>query len=101
MVITMLELLEKLEELKDELDKLEIFSNLEESIQKIKKNQELINKIKKYNETLNNNLRLDIYNYDEIKEYKKLENEINFLILSINNKFNLINDKRSCNHESN
>ncbi len=95
------ELYEKLDKVKAELDNLDIFKELDDSIKRVKDNKELMDKIDLYNRTKSNDLRLEIYNYDEIKEYKKLENEVNLLILGINNRLKKINNKRSCHHESN
>lgn len=92
------EIYDKLDEVKYILDHQEIFDKLNESLEKIKLNGELINKIKKYNETKDENLRLDIYQYEEIKEYKNLENEVNLLILQINQKLKKIKDVGGCNH---
>lgn len=92
------EIYDKLDEIKNNLDHLEIFDKLNKSLEKIKLNDELINKIKKYNETKDENLRLDIYQYEEIKEYKNLENEVNLLILQINQKLKRIKSVGGCNH---
>lgn len=92
------EIYDKLDEVKNSLNHLEIFDKLNESLEKIKLNDELINKIKKYNERKDENLRLDIYQYEEIKEYKNLENEVNLLILQINQKLKKIKDVGGCNH---
>ena len=101
MVRDMSELIEKIEELKKELDQLEVFDELKLLQKQIYCNSELVDKIKKYNETINQSLRLDIYQYDEMKQYKKIENEINLIILEINQRLNLITDKRGCHHASN
>lgn len=95
------EIYEKLYKLEAELDKLDLFKDLGIAYKKVNKNKELLSKIDEFNKTKDNNLRLDIYNYDEIKEYKRLENEVNLLILNINNKLKKINNERSCVHESN
>ena len=71
------ELYEKLDLVKQELDNLELFQQLDDSLNKIKNNNELMKKINKYNECSDEALRLDIYNYEEFMEYKKLENEVN------------------------
>ena len=94
----MKEIYDKLDEVKYILDHQEIFDKLNESLEKIKLNDELINKIKKYNETKDEKLRLDIYRYEEIKEYKSHENEVNLLILQINQKLKKIKDVGGCNH---
>ena len=90
------EVYNNLDIVKSELDKLDLFKNIKESISKIKNNKELMSKIEKYNTTKDEILRLDIYNYDEIKEYKSLENEVNYLILEINQKLKKIKDRGGC-----
>ena len=67
----MIELLEKIEDLKIELDKLDLFKELDIAKEKINSNEKLISKIKEYNNTYDKNLRMNIYSYDEIKNYKK------------------------------
>lgn len=90
------EIYEKLEQIKQNLNNLEIFNKLEDAINKIRENDELIDKIKKYNETYDESLRLDIYKYNEIEEYKRIENEINILILQINQKLKKIKNSEGC-----
>lgn len=101
MVIYVEELYKKLYKLKLELDKLDVFNNIEKAYRSVNDNKELLSKIENYNRTRDDNIRLEIYNYDEIREYKRLENEVNLLILHINNKLKRINNERSCVHESN
>ncbi len=96
----MIELLEKIEDLKIELDKLDLFKELDIAKEKINSNEKLISKIKEYNNTYDKNLRMNIYSYDEIKNYKRLENEVNLLIISINNQLKRLQDKGSCSHEN-
>lgn len=90
------EIYEKVKKLKQTMDNLDVFKRLEESIFLVKDNKELVEKIKKYNLTHDDNLRLEIYKYEEIKKYKQIENEINLLILEINHKMRKINNNRSC-----
>ena len=90
------EIYEKVKKLKQTMDNLDVFKRLEESIFLVKDNKELVEKIKKYNLTPDDNLRLEIYKYEEIKKYKQIENEINLLILEINHKMRKINNNRSC-----
>ena len=80
------ELLDRLDRLKKELDDLPLFKELDLCRQNISNNKELVEKIEKYNLTKNNNLRLEIYSYKEIQEYKEKENELNLIILEINKK---------------
>ncbi len=91
---------EILDEIKINLDELEIFKELKEAILKIKNNKVLKEKIEKYNEFPTEELRLEIYKYEEIKKYKHIETEINFLILEINQKLKKINISRSCSNEN-
>lgn len=100
-IIYMYELIDKIDILKKTIDKLEIFKALENSEQEIYSNVELLEKIKKYNLSRDNDLRLDIYSYREIQEYKRLENEINILILHINNRLKEVSNEGSCYSESN
>lgn len=96
----MLELLEQIENLKTELDHLSIWDELEKIKIKIFSNQELVEKIKKYHETESQSLRLEIYQYDEMKKYKELENEVNFMILEINQILNTMKDRGGCLNEN-
>ncbi len=97
----MLQLIEKLDILKENLNKLDLFDKLQNNIENINNNKELLKKIEDYHNNFNEHLKIEIYKYDEIKEYKKLENEVNFLVLEINQKLKRITDIRSCKNESN
>ena len=92
----MTEIYEKLEKVKSNLDSLELFDKLKEAFSEVECNSDLLEKIKKYNQIPDNNLRFDIYNYEEIRKYKLLENEVNFLILHINEKLKSIDGVRGC-----
>lgn len=61
-----------------------IKKEVKESLNKIYNNKELIDKIKLYHESYDNDLRKEIYTNEEYKNYKMLENRLNFLILSCN-----------------
>lgn len=95
------ELLDRLDKLKKELDNLPLFKELDLCRQNINNNKELVEKIENYNLTKNNSLRLEIYSYKEIQEYKEKENELNLMILEINKRLKTITNKRSCHNESN
>ena len=47
----------------------------------------LIESINKYKETLDEKIRDEIYNNESFVKYKKLENEVNMLILKLNKIF--------------
>lgn len=90
----MLELLEKIDILKKELDKLEVIQNLEKVQLEILNDKELYQKIK--------NKKQEVLTDSTVIEYKKLENEANFLILEINKYLKQsFQESRRCYHESN
>lgn len=90
------ELIEKVNELKEELNNTKEIKELKEINNSIMKDQELLNDIKKYNETQDNNIKERIINHKLFREYKHKENELNFIILEINKKLKEINSSRSC-----
>lgn len=96
------ELYHKIDLLKEELDHLAIFKEMERLEIEIRKKKELVEKIKKYKECPSDKLRLDIYSYEEIINYKEKETELNLLILSINKRIKegLLEGDGQC-HESN
>lgn len=96
------ELYSKIDLVKEELDNLPIFHEIDKLEEDIKKNKELVEKIRKYNEYPSAKLRLDIYSYEEIINYKEKETELNLFILSINKRIKegLLEGNGQC-HESN
>ena len=92
----MLELLDKIYEFKDTLDKSDTVININKYHDLINKNSELKSKIKEYNSIPTDKLKMEIYDYMEIKEYKKYENELNLIILEINSELKKISNTRSC-----
>lgn len=97
----MVELLEKINIFKNSLDESILFKNLDNSLNKININKKLAEKINIYNYTFNEKLRKEIYEYNEIKNYKECETNINLLILEINSKLKIISNERSCKNENN
>lgn len=93
----------KLEELFIALDNSSLIKNLDYYKNKILMNKSLmdkINKIKSLNkyDPAYKELKLDIYKDNDYKNYIKLEQELNYLIMDINSKFkNIIGDR----HEDN
>lgn len=53
----------------------------------IYKDKRLIESINKYKETLDEKIRDEIYENESFVKYKKLENEVNMLILKLNKIF--------------
>ena len=58
-----------------------------EALNSIYSDLELLNDINKYKETSDWNLRCKIYSNEKFQNYKKLENDINMLILKLNRIF--------------
>ena len=61
--------------------------SIKESLNHINNDKKLLESIKEYKVTNNESLRKEIYNNENFKRYKKLENETNMLILKLNNIF--------------
>lgn len=89
-------LYQEIENLKQSLEEEQQIKELVESLKKIKKNQKLIDKIKKYHQNPSKELEKEIMATNEIKEYKHLETEVNFLILEMRQELKKITGKRGC-----
>ncbi len=72
----MIEFMEKIEALKTELDQSALIKDLKKVQTEILNNKELYDGLKQKSSSALNN--------PKVLEYKKLENEVNFLILEIN-----------------
>lgn len=96
------ELYTKIYAIEDELNQLPIFNEIYKIINQIKDNKEYQQKIEKYHLFPNEKLRMDIYSYEEIRNYKEKETELNLLILNINKRIKkgLLEKDVDC-HESN
>lgn len=92
------ELYQMIDNLKNSLDNESCINDLVTSISKIKDNKELVDKIKKYNTNYSEELREEIFSYEEIVSYKRLETEVNFLILEIRKELKKIVGKGGCVH---
>lgn len=103
-----IELIEKINELlaifenSDEIKKMEILKK------EIFKNKKIKEKLDKYNKIKDNvysseliNLKKEILDIEEIKEYKKLENDLLLLTFSINQKMNRLVNAKGCKNENN
>ncbi len=90
------ELYHYLYELEDELDNLDIIKNVDNLLIDIKNNKELLEKLNKYHAIPSEKLKKEIYNYSEFIKFKECENNINLLILQINNRLNILKEKKGC-----
>lgn len=81
------------QELINMINNSEISYKCRECLEKIYSNDELIDMIKKYNDTYDIKLRDKIYENEDFINYKKIENEVNVLILQINSIFKELKDE--------
>lgn len=82
-------------ELVDMINNSEIKSEIKKSLASIYEDKELIAKIDEYHNTYNKTIRKKIYNDEKYKQYKMLENRLNFLILSCNKYLGEIKDENN------
>lgn len=90
----MLELLEKIDTLKKTLNETDLIKRLESAQLEILNDSALYQKIKNHD--------VDISSNSKVAEYRKAENEVNFLILEINDYLKrAFKESKRCHHESN
>ncbi len=75
------------QELLSMIKRSEISFEIKKSLEDVYSDKELIEKINKYKETHDETLKKEIYNNEKFIHYKRLENELNLLILKLNNIF--------------
>lgn len=90
-------LLEKIENLKEELNKKEEIQEIKKLNLQLKEHEQILNKIKLYNQTRKESLKDEIYAEEIYQQYKLAETNLNILILEINTKLKKINSKGKCN----
>ena len=90
------ELIEKMEQLKEEISSdLVVVDYLKEK-KKILNNKELISKIERYQQTKLDILKKEIESSPSFLAYKEKETNVNLLILGINQKFKQLNPSFNC-----
>ena len=100
------ELNKKIDSLINVLDHDNRIIKLAEIKEKLISNQELITKITKLKEldrysSEYKELKANLFKDSDFVSFKELESEIDFLILEINNKLNVLTNERRCNHANN
>ena len=78
------ELYNYLDKIKYEIDNSSVMKEYLKSRDKVMNNKELVELISKYHTTLDENIKSEIIKNSDFREYKKHENDVNFLILEIN-----------------
>jgi len=90
------ELINKIEKLKICLENETTIIEIKEVLKKINNDKELIDLIEEYKHKPKDELKYQIYNNENYRRYKELENDINIVILQINNKLKEITSKGKC-----
>lgn len=83
----MKELIEKLEQLKNEISNEDVVKHYLEAKKAIFNDAELISKIEEYHRCFSEKLKQEIMNSSSFLVYKEKEVDVNILILAINEKF--------------
>ena len=89
-------LIEKLEQLKEEISKDPVVVDYLKEKKKILNNKELISKIERYQQTKLDILKKEIESSPSFLAYKEKETNVNLLILGINQKFKQLNPSFNC-----
>lgn len=90
------ELIEKLEQLKEEISRDPVVVDYLKEKKKIFNNKELISKIERYQQTKLDILKKEIESSPSFLAYKEKETNVNLLILGINQKFKQLNPSFNC-----
>lgn len=91
------QLLELMEQLKDELEKLEEVRKIKELKKKIEQEPWLLEQLAVYQKTKDSKLREQIYKNELYQEYKQAETDVNLLIIKLNQELKKIKNKGKCN----
>jgi len=93
-------IIEKTYNLLDVLDNSELIKYLTNSKEKLQKDDKVLSLIKEINKELNNKikieLRKELYNNKNYKDYMDSYNELSYIILKINNKFKEYTNTKGC-----
>jgi len=93
-------IIEKTYNLLDVLDNSELIKKLTSSKEKLQKDDKVLSLIKEINKELNNKikieLRKELYNNKNYKDYMDSYNELSYIILKINNKFKEYTNTKGC-----
>lgn len=84
---------EKIDKLINAINKSDTVTNIKNDLNIIKQNMELINKITKYKEAYDINLKKEILEYSELRKYYQDENNLNYLIITINKRLKEITNE--------
>ena len=94
------DLLDKLDNLKDELDSSTMVIDIRSLLKRIEEDQELSSMLKDYQVRPNEELKSKILESDLFQEYKIKETVLNLFIMEVNQRLGKITKKGGCIHES-
>lgn len=94
-------LIEKVENLKRCLDEHEKIQAIKKVNRKIYANHQLLETLEDYQKTPTEDKKKAVLENDLFQEYKKIETDINIIILEINQKLKEINKRGNCTYENN
>lgn len=97
----MIELINKVSELKEELEKETSIKRVRELNKEILNSEELMILIKRYHDTKDERIKSEIYSNKLIREYKEKETDVNLIIMKINNSLKKISNRGKCGYENN
>ena len=95
------ELMDKLDNLKNELDSSTLVNDIKSVLNKVKSDKDLMKLLDEYSKNNNTSLKEKILDNKTFREFKIKETELNLFIMEINSKLKTISKKGSCRHESN
>ncbi len=95
------ELMDKLDNLRNELDSSSLVIDLKKCMDKVKNDKELSKLLDEYNKYPTNKTKTKILENKTFQEFKIKETDLNLFIMEINSKLKTISKKGSCKHESN
>ena len=95
------ELLDRLDNLKNELDSSTLVIDLKKCLDKVKKDKELSKLLDEYKVYPNDKTKTKILENKTFQEFKIKETDLNLFIMEMNSKLKTISKKGSCKHESN
>ncbi len=95
------ELLDKLDNLKNELDSSTLVVDIKKCLDKVNNDKELSKLLEEYKVYPNDIIKSKILENKTFQEFKIKETELNLFIMEMNSKLKTISKKGSCGHESN
>ncbi|MBP5679360.1 MAG: hypothetical protein J6X28_06015 [Bacilli bacterium] len=94
------ELMDKIDNLKNELDSSSLVLDIKEIQKKIRMDSHLMGLLEEYSVHPRDEIKSEILESNLFQEYKLKETELNLFIMEMNQRLKVISKKGKCNHES-